>query len=326
MDDKKIEAKKPKDFNKKQKPQQKDVNSKDVNTKELNSKEINSKDVAKDVSAKDVNAKNTNIVTVAPLQSLQNSANSTPAQVCPPQPELKQELAPPLNHTEQLKTAIMRNNRTPDVKSQNPTAITVDTNAPNYNSKMLLAVLQNRKNQMLEGKRVLCTERVIPAEDIKRHTQGFIIVPRDQWENITPGSYIIYMGYDNNYRNGGYIKYKYEKNNIRYFQIETKQGRKTNDPSYISFPVAYDEIKTLFKKIDPSAIVEINLIKKDLANKRDNIEYLNKKMIEEIQARKNLENKIDYLEKENKKIKTLLKMLMTSPQNKQSGINPELKQ
>lgn len=284
MNDKKIDSKKQKDFNKKQKNQQKD--SKEI--KELkDQKESKDSKEQKDLKElKDVNQQET--------QQQQQQQETTPI------------------YTERLKTALNRNQSATELRSQSPTPITVDTSAPNYNSKMLLAVLQNRKNQMLEGKRVLCTERVIPAEDIKRHTQGFIIVPRDQWENITPGSYIIYMGYDNNYRNGGYIKYKYEKNNVRYFQIETKQGRKNNDPSYISFPVSYDEIKTLFKKIDPSAIVEINLIKKDLANKRDNIEYLNKKIMEETQARKNLESKIEHLEKENKKIKTLLKMMMNS--------------
>ncbi len=288
MNDKKIESKKQKDFNKKQKNQQKDQQKTPAETKDVNLQ------IAQ-VSQISQNAQNTNII----------------ASITPNLSESQQHESTPI-YTERLKTAISRSSSVNELKSQSPTPITVDTNAPNYNSKMLLAVLQNRKNQMLEGKRVLCTERVIPAEDIKRHTQGFIIVPRDQWENITPGSYIIYMGYDNNYRNGGYIKYKYEKNNIRYFQIETKQGRKSNDPSYISFPVTYDEIKTLFKKIDPSAIVEINLIKKDLANKRDNIEYLNKKIVEENQARKNLELKVDHLEKENKKIKSLLKMMMNS--------------
>ena len=186
------------------------------------------------------------------------------------------------------------------------------TNNSGDKTRLLLSILQNRKNNMYdkETRRVLYNEKVIAGTEVKRHTQGYIIVPRDQWENISAGSHILYMGLDDKHRSGGYVKFKSEKNGKWFFQLETKPGKRMNDPGYVSFPVLFENIKILYKKIDPAASVEINMIKKDLAAKREQLDTVHKQLQIARQERIELEERLIAIEQDNIKIKSLLKRLM----------------
>lgn len=88
-----------------------------------------------------------------------------------------------------------------------------------------------------------------PRNDIEKQLQGYVVVPREEWNSLERTDHIRYIGKDGKYRRGSFIKCIWERNGKRFFQLETSIGGEKGDDGYVTFPVCFDDIMTLYRKI-----------------------------------------------------------------------------
>jgi hypothetical protein len=99
---------------------------------------------------------------------------------------------------------------------------------------------------------------------IKKFIVGYAIIPKTQFDNISPGDHIRYIGIDGDFRTGGYVWFhKTSDEGLDYWMI----GQSKNAPSDISrvkhFILYWNKVKTLWKKISPeSDLLRLSLEKK----------------------------------------------------------------
>lgn len=126
-------------------------------------------------------------------------------------------------------------------------------------------------------------EREYTEEEIYKLTStGYISLRRDLWDHIPNGAHIRYVKKDNGqgltpgqrFKPGGFVRTRANegKTLIICNNIKGKRG----DPDYISFPLAYDNIETIWKKYDYGACIEILLTQNSLARKSREIDALQK--------------------------------------------------
>jgi hypothetical protein len=82
------------------------------------------------------------------------------------------------------------------------------------------------------------------------------------------------------FRPGGFIKNHFvTPEGKKMITVESRPGG--SGAGYFSYPIAYEDIDELWKKYDRAAFVEIHLIHSSLAQKKRQIEELNKTVLEQ---------------------------------------------
>jgi hypothetical protein len=98
----------------------------------------------------------------------------------------------------------------------------------------------------------------------------------------------------------------FKKKDIDYLIYSSKLDKYNNDRYYKEFTINLNNIKEIYKKVDTSAIIEYQIIKKDITASLSKfvteIEKINNKLEE-------LDNKINKVEENNKKTIILIKNL-----------------
>lgn len=124
-------------------------------------------------------------------------------------------------------------------------------------------------------------------DDIKRLTSnGYILVTKDLWEFIPPKSHIRYVkngegSIESRFKPGGFVKSQFVTTNGQHgLVLENKIGGKSDDESYVSFSIVFNDTEKIWKKYPYDSFVEMHLIYNSLATKKIQIEELNKQIIE----------------------------------------------
>jgi hypothetical protein len=122
--------------------------------------------------------------------------------------------------------------------------------------------------------------KVYTEEDIRDLlSEGYIAVHEDLWCRICPGSHVRYVKRGDGpragrFKPGGFVRnITHTAEGKKMFVLENKP-RGANTPGYISFPVVFESVETLWKKYEGSSFVEMHLIYNSLAQKKKQIEEL----------------------------------------------------
>lgn len=75
------------------------------------------------------------------------------------------------------------------------------------------------------------------------------MVPREFWSRISRGDHIRYIRHGGKFCRGSFVKCVWERNGKRFFQLETSIGGSEADPGYVTFPVAFEDISTVYRKV-----------------------------------------------------------------------------
>lgn len=84
---------------------------------------------------------------------------------------------------------------------------------------------------------------------IQKQLEGYIVVPREFWGRISRGDHIRYIRNGGKFCRGSFVKCVWERNGKRFFQLETSIGGSESDPGYVTFPVAFEDISTVYRKV-----------------------------------------------------------------------------
>ena len=101
-------------------------------------------------------------------------------------------------------------------------------------------------------------------DEIKEYLADSILIPKAEWLKLSVGSHISYYKNDNNFVKYGFIKAIYHNEDNDFIKYGTKLNTYHSDKYYKEFTVNINNIKELYKKIDPSAILEYQIIKKNI--------------------------------------------------------------
>lgn len=118
---------------------------------------------------------------------------------------------------------------------------------------------------------VTYNKKKMSDEEIKDYLKDSILIPKNDWNNLSIGSQISYIKNDGKFVKSGYIKDIYEsKNNIN-IKYGTKLNTYYNDKYYKEFTITSANIKELYKKTDKSAIIEYKILNKNILNTINNM-------------------------------------------------------
>ena len=84
---------------------------------------------------------------------------------------------------------------------------------------------------------------------IEKQLRGYVIVPNEYWHTLDRTDHIRYIGKDGQFRRGSFIKCIWERDGKKFYQLETTIGGKTGDKGYVCFPVAFEDIRPVYRKI-----------------------------------------------------------------------------
>jgi hypothetical protein len=101
-------------------------------------------------------------------------------------------------------------------------------------------------------------KKIIDPEDIKKLLVGYIAVPKQNWVDIPTDSHIRYIKSDGTFIRGGFVISQNIKNG-KYFMYLT--NNLYNSPNKKNWPVSFDNITTIYKKVDKNNSVEVDVIK-----------------------------------------------------------------
>lgn len=152
----------------------------------------------------------------------------------------------------------------------------------------------------------------LTQDEINDFLKNSILIPKDQWNTLPVNSYISYYKEDGKFVKGGYIKLIFSKKDPKtdsendYLIYGTKLDKYNNDKYYKEFTINLSNIKDIYKKIDPSAIIEYQIIKNNITKL---INTTNIKLEEVINKMLNIEKKISKLEENHYKTLKLIKNL-----------------
>lgn len=113
--------------------------------------------------------------------------------------------------------------------------------------------------------------------DQKTLLEGFITVPPDLWNKIPSGSIIRYHKIDGEFSRGGYVKEHFEKDGESIIKVGSSYNM--NAPNYYTFNVNTKNVKQMYKRIAPSAYVEIELISRSIRTIENEIKQLKNKYL-----------------------------------------------
>ena len=98
----------------------------------------------------------------------------------------------------------------------------------------------------------------LEPEDIKKLLVGYISVNKQNWSDIPSDSHIRYVKLDGTFVRGGFLVSINIKNG-KYFMYLT--NNLYNSSNKKNWPVGFDNITTLYKKIDKSSSIEMDTVK-----------------------------------------------------------------
>ena len=105
-------------------------------------------------------------------------------------------------------------------------------------------------------------------ENVRKYISGYAVIPRSQYDFISPGDHIRYVGIDGNFRTGGYVWFrKTKEDGSTYWMIGQSQSPPKDFSSVMHFVLHWNKIKKLFKKITP----ESDLLRQSIDKKQDYI-------------------------------------------------------
>ena len=100
--------------------------------------------------------------------------------------------------------------------------------------------------------------KTLETEDIKKLLVGYITVPRQNWVDIQTDTHIRYVKLDGSFVRGGFVVSQNIKNG-KYFIYLT--NNLYNSPNKKNWPVSFDNVSTIYKKIDKNNSVDMDTIK-----------------------------------------------------------------
>jgi hypothetical protein len=136
--------------------------------------------------------------------------------------------------------------------------------------------------------------KVYTDENIQSLLSGYMLVNNTFWDYIPAKSHIRYIKKDSGdnlpknerFKLGGFVKNHFMSNGKKILAIENIPGggRYNNNREYITYPLPYDDIEVLWKKIDCGSFIEIHLVNNSLAQKTEQIKELERriKVLEDI--------------------------------------------
>jgi len=131
------------------------------------------------------------------------------------------------------------------------------------NSSKAKGKVSNKKSTKANKANPQNYKKMTPAE-IKEYLADSILIPKTEWLKLSVGSHISYYKNDNNFVKSGFIKAIYHNEDNDFIKYGTKLTTYHSDKYYKEFTVNVNNIKELYKKIDPSAILEYQIIKKNI--------------------------------------------------------------
>lgn len=231
---------------------------------------------------------------------LRNNVQPSPARIVVKHP---QQNSPRVNTPSRLikgpitqPNNVQSNNVQPTTTQPPPQNTKIQQNTktpPAKNGKPLAALAQNPPDVK---KPIL--PRVYTDDEIREYTSsGYIVVASGLWDYIPAGAHIRFVKKDTGknigeprargerFKPGGFVRCHYEtEDNEKMMMIESKPGGSRKDAGYISYPVAYSDIETLWKKYDRDNFIETHLIYNSLAQKKQQIDALTQQ-VEDLKAR-----------------------------------------
>ena len=122
-------------------------------------------------------------------------------------------------------------------------------------------------------------------EMISMLSTGYMLVPKQYWDYIPAGAHIRFLKtgkeeLGKRFKPGGYVKTHGEKQNgaevDKYIVVETSLDKK--DKNYISFVIYQKNIEHIWKKYSPEVLIEMQLFSASLAEKKEQITDLKKRV------------------------------------------------
>lgn len=135
--------------------------------------------------------------------------------------------------------------------------------------------------------------RNLTQEDIKKDLRLYLLVPKEQWDHISKGTHLRYVGTDDKYRRGGFVINKYVRDEQKFFQLSTRKFGKPGMQGFHTWPVDFSKIKLLYKKQADASSIEISLIRRELAMKNTEIVQLREELFNASEHRYRLEALIE---------------------------------
>ena len=184
-----------------------------------------------------------------------------------------------------LRNNINNDNNNNDIVNDNiDNNVNNDINDINDINSDITNQIDNVINNASSDNNKLSNKKTYTDEEKKQIINNTIVIHKDKWQNLESGIFVSYDKIDNTFVKGGYIHMVNKSNDGKlYFRIIFSQLNP--DKGYILY---FDQIKTLYKKIDQTSYYELNAI-------RDSYENIFKSMKEHTQ---NQDIKIAYLKKE----------------------------
>jgi hypothetical protein len=121
------------------------------------------------------------------------------------------------------------------------------------------------------------------SEQIADKLIGYIAVPANLWGKIPKGAHVRYIRKDGAFRTGGFVN----SNTLKEGGKRVLHLKTSFDGNGVSFPIDLSEVATIHKKISPTILIEIEMIKQMLATHNDEIKALkaeNIKLMKVLQA------------------------------------------
>jgi hypothetical protein len=118
-------------------------------------------------------------------------------------------------------------------------------------------------------------------EDMRQMlSDGYIVIHESLWDRLPCGAHIRYMRKGSTapptrFNPGGFVAGQFlADDGNKMLAIESRFGGRKGDPGYVSYNIAYDDIEVIWKRYDKNAFIELHLAYTSLAQKKKQIERL----------------------------------------------------
>lgn len=138
-------------------------------------------------------------------------------------------------------------------------------------------------------------KKIYTNEEIKTLLNGYIIVPKDKWDDIPNDAHIRYFKLDNTFVRGGFVVNKWSNNEGKKF-IHLSNNLNKNINNYATWPVALESTSKIFIKPNKNTNIE-------LSQTRDRISDIIRELNKLVSVIKKQEQKIISLENDIKILK-----------------------
>lgn len=124
--------------------------------------------------------------------------------------------------------------------------------------------LKKKSNKGLEKVKITYPKKIYTEEEIKEKLEGYIKVPRSQYQNLRHNNHIRYFKIDGSFNGGGFVNMPFvegKKEDKGYMQLKSNLF---NSKKGLVWMVDYDNVKELYVQTSP----DLKFFKKEL-EKRD---------------------------------------------------------